>query len=113
MQKKIVYVKRLVPNNDLLKYRSVKDLDGFVPDLSGSATVQFAHYQLKFITTPGDAVYEVSVLYDSKQAKVTVDLKSVSHVNAYGDLPHCIVDKNFFLALYCVCYDKIAGNEKV
>lgn len=48
-----------MPNEGLLKYKNVKDADGFVPDLSGSTQASFAHYQLKLSTTPGRAIYEV------------------------------------------------------
>lgn len=50
---------RLIPNEGLLKFRKTKDKDGFEPDFSGSTKASFAHYQLKFETTPGRAIYEV------------------------------------------------------
>lgn len=99
--------RRLVPHADLLKYKNVKDADGFVPDLSGTATASFASYQLKFRTVPGNALYEATVHYNSLTNVVTVDMTAISHVNKYGDLPHCVIDKNYFMAAYCVCYDKI------
>ncbi|VDD90552.1 unnamed protein product [Enterobius vermicularis] len=98
---------RLVPNEILLKYKNVKDVDGFVPDLSGKTKAVFAHYQIKFSTVPGNALYEATVGYNSATDTVTVDLTAISHVNKYGDLPHCVIDRNYFLAAYCVCYDKI------
>uniref|UniRef100_A0A1I7WEZ8 Nicastrin n=1 Tax=Heterorhabditis bacteriophora TaxID=37862 RepID=A0A1I7WEZ8_HETBA len=98
---------KLIPNTGLLKYKNVKDNDGFVPDLSGSTTAAFAHYQLKIRTKPGTATYEVTLFYDSIAKSVHIDLSSVSHVNKFGDDPHCIIDKNYFLATYCVCYDRI------
>lgn len=52
-------ISRLMPNEDLLKYKNVKDKDGFVPDLSGNTKAAFAHYQIKLGTEPGDAIYEV------------------------------------------------------
>ncbi|KHN79853.1 hypothetical protein Tcan_07595 [Toxocara canis] len=99
--------RRLVPHSSLLKYKNVKDVDGFVPDLAGTTKAAFAHYQIKFTTAPGNALYEATVKYDWRANKVTVDMASISHVNKYGDAPHCIIDKNYFMATYCVCYDKI------
>lgn len=99
--------KRLIPHDDLLKYNGAKDNDGFVPKLEGHVQATFATYQVKFTTAPGDAKYEATVQFDVSSSTVTVDLTAVSHINAYGDRPHCIIDKNFFLAAYCVCYDKV------
>ncbi|KAH7724588.1 hypothetical protein AAVH_07729 [Aphelenchoides avenae] len=99
--------KRLIPHDDLLKYNGAKDNDGFVPKLEGHVQATFATYQVKFTTAPGDAKYEATVQVDARSGTVTVDLTAVSHINAYGDRPHCIIDKNFFLAAYCVCYDKV------
>lgn len=107
----LISAKRLVPHPNLLKYKDVKDADGFVPDLAGNTKATFAYYQLKFRTVPGNALYEVTVTYDAVENVVTVDLGAISHINAYGDLPHCIVDKNYFLAAYCVCYDKIVSRS--
>ncbi|KAH7700302.1 hypothetical protein AAVH_32579 [Aphelenchoides avenae] len=103
--------KRLVPREGVLKYNGVKDADGFDPKLEGNTQATFATYQLKFTTTPGDAKYEVTLQFDAVRNEATVDLTAVSHVNAYGDLPHCIIDKNYFLAAYCVCYDKIKATS--
>ncbi|KAI3418833.1 hypothetical protein GPALN_007933 [Globodera pallida] len=111
-QHKVISAKKLVPNADLLKYKGVKDNDGFVPDLNGNVNTTFATYQIGFETRPGNARYEVTLFFDGHR-RVTVDLTAISHVNKYGDAPHCIIDKNYFLATYCVCYDKIDGfSEK-
>lgn len=53
----------------------------------------------------------MTLQFDAVRNEATVDLTAVSHVNAYGDLPHCIIDKNYFLAAYCVCYDKIKATS--
>jgi len=38
---------------------------------------------------------------------LTIDLNAVSHVNKYGDLPHCVIRRNYFLGKWCVCKDKV------
>ncbi|PIO59499.1 hypothetical protein TELCIR_19037, partial [Teladorsagia circumcincta] len=96
----------LVPNEGLLKYKNVKDVDGFVPDLSGKTETAFAYYQIKLQTQPGDAIYEVTLFYHFKMKEVHIDLTAISHPNKFGDAPHCIIDQNFFLASYCVCHDR-------
>ncbi|GMR48998.1 hypothetical protein PMAYCL1PPCAC_19193 [Pristionchus mayeri] len=106
--KGIEYAKKLVPKEDLLKLGArPKDTDGFVPDLTGNTKTTYAHYQIKLSTTPGRGVYEVTVLFDFLTRHLTLDLSSVSHVSPYGDDPHCIIDRNYFLATYCVCYDRV------
>jgi hypothetical protein len=105
----VIDAKTLVPDDKVLKYGGVSDRDGFVPKFTGNATVTFATYMLTFTTLPGNAKYEATVQYDSKGNEVTVDMLTISHVNKYGDAPHCIIDKNYFLATYCICYDKIGG----
>lgn len=104
---KIIDAKKLLPDKGLLAYKNVKDADGFVPDLSGSTKAAFAHYQLKLQTTPGEAIYEVTLFYDIVRDEVKLDFGSMSHVNKFGDTPHCIIDKNYYLATFCVCYDRV------
>ncbi|KAH7723410.1 hypothetical protein AAVH_09126 [Aphelenchoides avenae] len=104
---KLIDSKRLIPHDDVLKYNGVKDYDGFAPKLEGNVKATFATYQVKFTTAPGDAKYEATVQFDARSGPAAVDLTAVSHINAYGDRPHCVIDKNFFLAAYCVCYDRI------
>lgn len=98
--------KKLVPNDNLLKYSGVLDSDGFKPKIDGKLQAKFATFQIVFETRPGSAKYEVTLFYDGQQ--VIVDWTAISHINQYGSAPHCIIDKNYFLATYCICYDKIA-----
>jgi hypothetical protein len=104
---KIVDAKWMIPNEELLHYKGVKDQDGFVPDLAGNTNATFGTYQIRFHTTPGNALYDSTIFYDSVINEITVDFHSLSHINKFGNAPHCIIDKNYFLATYCVCYDKI------
>ncbi|CAB3409769.1 unnamed protein product [Caenorhabditis bovis] len=104
---KLIGSKKLLPDKGLLSYKNTKDADGFVPDLSGNTKPAFAHYQIKFKTTPGVAIYEATLFYDMMKDEVKFDFASLSHVNKFGDTPHCIIDKNYYLATFCVCYDRI------
>ncbi|CAL2038843.1 unnamed protein product [Caenorhabditis brenneri] len=104
---RIIDAKKLLPDKGLLAYKNVKDADGFVPDLSGSTKAAFAHYQLKIQTTPGVAIYEITLFYDIVQDEIKLDFGAMSHVNKFGDTPHCIIDKNYYLATFCVCYDRV------
>lgn len=95
------------PNKDLLNFKRSKDADGFVADLSGKTEYQDEYYQLNVRTTPGDALYEASITWNTKFKQPIINLNEVSHINKYGDLPHCVIDKDYFLAKWCVCFDKI------
>jgi len=108
---KLVNSKMLVPDEKMLRYGGAADKDGFVPKFTGNATTSKAIYMVTFTTVPGNARYEATVDYDIVKNEVTIDMLSISHVNKYGDTPHCIIDKNYFLATYCVCYDKIEGSD--
>lgn len=55
-------------------------------------------FKLKLGTTPGRAVYEVTVLYYTSEKRVEIDLTAISHTNKYGDDPHCIVDRYLFIS---------------
>uniref|UniRef100_A0A8R1E3N2 Uncharacterized protein n=1 Tax=Caenorhabditis japonica TaxID=281687 RepID=A0A8R1E3N2_CAEJA len=81
---KIIDAKRLLPDKELLAYKNVKDADGFVPDLSGSTKAAFTHYQLKIQTTPGVAIYEVTLFYDIARETIHLDFGAISHVNNDG-----------------------------
>uniref|UniRef100_A0A915L8W2 DUF229 domain containing protein n=1 Tax=Romanomermis culicivorax TaxID=13658 RepID=A0A915L8W2_ROMCU len=85
------------------------DLDGFEPEFSVSSSnnVTVEYLEIDFLTKPGGAHYEASVTFDVRANEIHINLDSVSHVNAYGDKPHCVVDKDYFLATWCVCLDKI------
>ncbi|KAK5972179.1 Elongation factor Tu [Trichostrongylus colubriformis] len=100
----LLEARKLVPNEGVLKYKNVKDMDGFVPDLSGSTGTAFAHYQIKLRTRPGSAIYEVTLFYDFKLKEVHIDLGAISHPNKFGDAPHCIINQNYFLATYLDVY---------
>uniref|UniRef100_A0A0N4WMR4 Sulfatase domain-containing protein n=1 Tax=Haemonchus placei TaxID=6290 RepID=A0A0N4WMR4_HAEPC len=103
----LIEAKKLVPNEGVLKYKNVKDKDGFVPDLSGNTQAAFAHYQIKLRTRPGKAIYEITLFYDFKLKEMHIDLGAISHPNKFGDDPHCIIDRNYFLATFCVCHDRV------
>uniref|UniRef100_A0A7I4YMJ4 DUF229 domain containing protein n=1 Tax=Haemonchus contortus TaxID=6289 RepID=A0A7I4YMJ4_HAECO len=105
--KELIEAKKLVPNEGVLKYKNVKDKDGFVPDLSGNTQAAFAHYQIKLRTQPGKAIYEITLFYDFKLKEMHIDLGAISHPNKFGDDPHCIIDQNYFLATFCVCHDRV------
>lgn len=116
------HILRLISNKELLKFKGSKDMDGWIPDLNGNTQASLVHYQIKLETAPGryvdgwskrnfffvsSGIYEVTVLFDFLTRHLTLDLASVSHVSRYGDDPHCIISRNYFLASFCVCHDRV------
>ena len=55
---------------------------------------------------PGNALYEATASIDLRSSAVSVDLASVSHINKFGDAPHCVIDRDYFLAKWCICADR-------
>lgn len=47
----------------MLKYSGVEDIDGFKPKFDGNLSISSVDYQLIFNTTPGNAIYEVSIYF--------------------------------------------------
>ncbi len=88
-----------------MKYKWVKDPDGFVPDFKGNTKVSSAHYQIKFYVMPGKKLYEATVLYDLIKNEVIVDFGVISHVNKYGDQGLIHLCRNFvFVMTKFECY---------
>ena len=105
---KIDKMERLAPDQGVLNYVGVKDKDGFQPKFEQNKLLKdFVTYRYSFWTEPGSAHYEVTVKYNQGTQKLEVDKQSISHVNKYGNLPHCVIDRNYFLGSYCVCKDMV------
>lgn len=104
---KIVKAFKYLPDLSLLKFRGSLDSHGDQPDLSGDGKAQIEFYQVEFWTSPGDAHYEGTASWDKTAEKASIDLSVLSQVNEYGDKAHCIERKNYYLMMWCVCYDRI------
>uniref|UniRef100_A0A0N4Z9Q6 Type I phosphodiesterase / nucleotide pyrophosphatase family protein n=1 Tax=Parastrongyloides trichosuri TaxID=131310 RepID=A0A0N4Z9Q6_PARTI len=105
----IIESKWLIPNKDMINYRSSLDRHGFVPDLSGDGIISEAFIKIKLLTQPNKAIYDFTVLFNFYNSEININVWTVSRINKYGDSPHCIIDKVFKLAPFCVCYDKVVG----
>ena len=89
-------------NQDVLRFKGSKDRHGRVPDLSDNMTHTHSLYQLTLRTSPSEALYEATVSYRNT-GEYTVDEKSISRINKYGNQPACISDKYPHLRKYCFC----------
>ena len=109
---KIDRMERLVPNEGVLNYAGVKDVDGFQPKFANTKLLKdFVTYRFSFWTEPGSAHYEVTVEHNQGTGELKINKEAISHVNRYGNLPHCVIDRNYFLGSYCVCKDMIKDSQ--
>jgi hypothetical protein len=102
--KEVMWSAKLTPQRALINFKSNKDKDGFEPDLSARDTkVTNEMYQVKIVTSPSDAIYEASVIYDFVSNTFRVKISDVSRINKYGSQAFCIMEKNPELRKYCYC----------
>ncbi|CDW60847.1 DUF229 domain containing protein [Trichuris trichiura] len=95
------------PEDDFVAFVESKGYDGREPRFGRRIGVPYDSYRLTIRTNPRKAIYEATVLYDVTKAVLLIDLDLVSRVNAYGTAPHCIMSKDSYLAIWCVCYDQL------
>lgn len=99
----VKWAAKLIPQKSLLQFKSNKDTDGFLADLSATTKVTNDMYQVKILTSPSNAVYESSVLYDFAANEFRVKLSDISRINKYGDQARCIYKENPELRKFCYC----------
>uniref|UniRef100_A0A0K0DV12 Sulfatase N-terminal domain-containing protein n=1 Tax=Strongyloides stercoralis TaxID=6248 RepID=A0A0K0DV12_STRER len=97
----------LIPNSRMIHYKGSLDNDGFVPDVTGKTVISKAFIKVKLLTQPNGGIYELTVMFNFESNEMEINMWAVSHINKYGDNPHCIIDRIYKLATFCVCYDKI------
>lgn len=101
--KEVVWSAKLIPQKSLLNFKSNKDTDGFLADLSADTKVTNEMFQVKLITNPSEAIYESTVLYDFVNNVFRVKISDVSRINKYGNQASCIMDRNPELRKFCYC----------
>ena len=94
---------KLIPQKSLLRFKSNKDTDGFLADLTANTKVTNDMYQVKIITRPSAAIYEASVMYDFNANEFRVKLSDISRINKYGEQARCIYNENPELRKFCFC----------
>ena len=70
----------------------------------GSKTPSSPHYQVTVQTSPGNALFEATVIMETKTngARVTVD-PNISRTNEYGDQAKCIIRTYPYARKFCFC----------
>lgn len=94
---------KLIPQESLLHFKSNKDKDGFLADLTANTKITNDMYQVKIVTSPSNAIYEATVMFDHSENTFRVKLSDISRVNKYGQQARCIYDENPELRKYCYC----------
>jgi hypothetical protein len=101
--KSLLSVRILKPNDDLLSFVQSSDFDNISGDLSGSKNLSAIVYQIRFVTSPNDADYDVSITYHIEQKKYSMNMEDVSRLNLYGDQAKCIYQTHQHLRQFCHC----------
>lgn len=68
----ILWSAKLIPNENLLKFKKNSDYDGFVGDMSDKMQVSMEIYQVKVSLVPGHMLFEASIRYYIKEDKFSV-----------------------------------------
>ncbi|KAI5694367.1 hypothetical protein M8J75_015645 [Diaphorina citri] len=90
----ILWAGKLIPNKSLRSFKTNRDLDGFIPDLTDQMDIKFETYQLKVETLPGRGIFEFSIVYH---------VGDISRINEYGKQASCIYDTFQDLRKFCYC----------
>lgn len=100
----ITWAGTLQYRQNLLKFKTNRDLDGYIADLSATSLKSTKNlYQLQIYTLPGYSLFEASLTHDSLTDQFSLELAHISRVNVYGNQASCILSKNPDLRKFCYC----------
>ncbi|XP_043202025.1 uncharacterized protein LOC122370443 [Amphibalanus amphitrite] len=94
----------LAPQQDVLRFVSSKDADGFVPDLSGSSATEQT-LQLRLLAAPADRTFEVTVVVEGG-GTVRVRHEDISRLDRYGRQARCVEQRMDHMRKLCYCRDE-------
>uniref|UniRef100_A0A8D9A8I7 Uncharacterized protein n=1 Tax=Cacopsylla melanoneura TaxID=428564 RepID=A0A8D9A8I7_9HEMI len=99
----ILWAGKLLPNRGVRSFKTNRDFDGFIPDLTDQMQIKFETYQLKMETLPGGGLFEFSIVYHVETDAFKLKLEDISRINEYGSQASCIYDSFANLRKYCYC----------
>lgn len=99
----IIWVTKLVPNSNLLKFSRNADIDGFVADLSATMDIKTDLYQIKASLMPGKSLFEASITHYKSSDILDLKISDISRINVYGRQAKCVEKSLPFLRKYCFC----------
>lgn len=86
-----------------MKYKKNSDFDGFLADLSDKMKIKYDTYQIKAMLTPGNSLFEASIVHDLDKNVFRLRLSDVSRINMYGRQARCVENDLPQLRKYCYC----------
>lgn len=81
MLKEILWIKNLVLNEKLLKYKGVKDIDGFQPDFTSNMNKSKDIYQIQFSTKPGNFIFRADVIYNFLSGVADTGMNTIRRID--------------------------------
>lgn len=100
----ITWAGNLQPRQTLLQFKQNRDLDGYLADLSATATkITTNLYQMQIHVEPGDSIFEASLTHNLFTNQFLVNITDISRINVYGNQAKCILNKNPDLRKFCYC----------
>ncbi|XP_076269683.1 uncharacterized protein LOC143202235 isoform X2 [Rhynchophorus ferrugineus] len=99
----IIWVTKLGPNSNLLKFSRNADIDGFVADLSATMDIKTDLYQIKALVIPGNSLFEASITHHKSSNTLDVKISDISRINMYGKQAKCVEKTLPFLRKFCFC----------
>lgn len=100
----ITWAGTLEYRQNLLKFKTNRDLDGYLADLSATTSKSATHlYQIQLFTSPGNSLFEASLTHNSLTDQFSIDMAHISRINEYGSQAACILEKNPDLRKFCFC----------
>ena len=91
------------PNSNLLRFKSSKDVDGRIPDLTGDMAVLEVFYQVTIQVQPGGGMFEATVRYSRHNDVYHISDHDISRINKYGSHPDCVQARSPQLRPFCYC----------
>ena len=108
---KVLNAVTYTPNSNLLKFKSSKDADGRIPDLSDDMIASEVFYQVTIVVSPGGGMFEATVRHSLKDDKFHASDHEISRINRYGNQPHCIQRESPHLRQFCYCKVQLDSNS--
>ncbi|ESP04838.1 hypothetical protein LOTGIDRAFT_109590 [Lottia gigantea] len=102
---KIVIAVMVLPNEQVLRYKSSKDDDQREANFTSDINMDKAHYQITIETAPNMGIYEATVEVDFRNETYKYNITAdISRIDRYGDQPKCVQEKYPNLRKYCFCH---------
>lgn len=103
----VTTLSKLFAKDEVLKFKETKGDRGLEPIMSEATSVDKVMYQLTFFTEPGHGEFEITLEHLMATDSMTVNPKSISRINKYGNDPACILDRNREIRQYCYCKNNL------